>query len=343
MGAVGRRDRRARLATRRESRDCRRAPIPTSATRRPASASGGNWTSGDGCAASVKRHARNTSPPKRPGTASSRRWSPTSAKPISRCARSISSWTSPGARGTRPTDGLRLTEARRTSGVASGLDVRQAEQLLFTADRADCEHRARDRAGRERTRACCSDSCPATCRAAGRSRRSQAPPAVPAGLPSALLERTARHPPGRTGARRRQRADRRRQGGVLPAHQPHGLPRRPERALTDLLSGPAVLASASAGAAVPIFNAGRTRGNVQARGGDSSRSARELPAGRCTPRFATCRTGSPPTRRLASSADNRSGWSRRSRESSRLATRAVSQRARQLPARARRAAKSLRR
>ena len=31
------------------------------------------------------------------------------------------------------TDSLQLTEARRAGGVASGLDLRQAEQLLFTA------------------------------------------------------------------------------------------------------------------------------------------------------------------------------------------------------------------
>ena len=89
------------------------------------------------------------------------------------------------------------------------------------------------------------------------------PPAVPAGLPSALLTRR----PDIRQAEQELIAANARIGAARAEYFPRisltGFLGVQSRALTDLLSGPAALWSASAGAAVPIFNAGRLKSNVR--------------------------------------------------------------------------------
>jgi multidrug efflux system outer membrane protein len=158
-------------------------------------------------------------------------------------------------------DSLRLTEARRTGGVASGLDVRQAEQLLYTAigriaglqrDIARVENALNLLAGR----------APGDI---GRGRPLEglhAPPHIPAGLPSALLERR----PDIREAEQQLIAANARIGAAKAEYFPRisltGVFGVQSRALSELVTGPAVAASAGLGAAAPIFNAGRTRANV---------------------------------------------------------------------------------
>jgi multidrug efflux system outer membrane protein len=160
------------------------------------------------------------------------------------------------------TDSLRLIEVRRQGGVANGLDVRQAEQLLYTAtgqiagierDIAQAENALRLLLGR----------APGDV-ARGRALEAfQAPPSVPAGLPSALLERR----PDIRQAEQELIAAHAQIGAAKAEYFPRisltGLLGVQSRALTDLLTGSAGMASAGLGAAAPIFNAGRTRANVQ--------------------------------------------------------------------------------
>ena len=84
-------------------------------------------------------------------------------------------------------DSLKLVELRRQRGAASGLDVRQAEQLLYTAgaQRASAE---RVIAQSENLLSLLQGSVPAA-QARGRKLEEIAIPAqLPAGLPAALLE-----------------------------------------------------------------------------------------------------------------------------------------------------------
>jgi NodT family efflux transporter outer membrane factor (OMF) lipoprotein len=159
------------------------------------------------------------------------------------------------------TDSLRLTEARRTSGVASALDVRQAEQLLFTAT-GEIASIEREIARAENALNLLLGQVPADV-PRGRSLEAfEVPPAVPAGLPSALLERR----PDIRRAEQELVAANAQIGAARAEYFPRisltGFLGGQSRALTDLLSGGARLASASLGAAAPVFNAGRTRGNV---------------------------------------------------------------------------------
>ena len=89
------------------------------------------------------------------------------------------------------------------------------------------------------------------------------PPTVPAGLPSALLERR----PDIRQAEQQLVAANAQIGAAKADYFPRisltGFFGTQSRQLSDLLSGPAVLASAGLGAAVPVFNAGRTRNNVK--------------------------------------------------------------------------------
>ena len=160
------------------------------------------------------------------------------------------------------TDGLRLTEARRASGVASGLDVRQAEQLLFTAA-GQIASIEREIALTENALRLLLGQLPGDVPRGRSLEVFEAPPAVPAGLPSALLERR----PDIRQAEQELVAANAMIGVAKTEYFPRisltGFLGVQSRALSDLLSGPAMLASAGAGAAMPIFNAGRTRGNVR--------------------------------------------------------------------------------
>jgi NodT family efflux transporter outer membrane factor (OMF) lipoprotein len=160
------------------------------------------------------------------------------------------------------TESLRLTEARRSQGAASGLDVRQSEQLLFTAT-GQIASLEREIAQTENALSLLLGHFPEDV-ARGRALDAfQSPPTVPAGLPSALLERR----PDIRQAEQDLIAANARIGAAKAEYFPRitltGFFGAQSRALTSLLSGPAVLATGTLGAAAPIFNAGRTRANVQ--------------------------------------------------------------------------------
>ena len=159
-------------------------------------------------------------------------------------------------------DSLRLTEARRARGVASGLDVRQAEQLLFTAT-GQIASIERDIAQAENALSLLLGQLPGDVVRGRPLDAFQAPPGVPAGLPSALLER---RPDIRRAEQQLIAAN-----AQIGAAKAEYFPRislttffgGQSRALLDLLSGPARLATAGVGLAAPVFNAGRTRNNVK--------------------------------------------------------------------------------
>jgi multidrug efflux system outer membrane protein len=160
------------------------------------------------------------------------------------------------------TDGLRLTQARRTSGVASGLDLRQAEQLLFTAT-GQIASIEREIAQAENALSLLLGHVPGDVPRGRPLEALQPPPTVPAGLPSALLERR----PDIRRAEQELVAANAQIGAAKAEYFPRisltGFFGGQSRALSDLLSAPARLASASVGATAPVFNAGRTRGNVK--------------------------------------------------------------------------------
>jgi outer membrane protein, multidrug efflux system len=160
------------------------------------------------------------------------------------------------------TESLRLTEARRTRGVASGVDVRQSEQLLFTAT-GQIASLEREIAQTENALSLLLGQMPGDVPRGRPLEAFETPPAVPAGIPSALLERR----PDIRQAEQQLIAANAEIGAARAEYFPRisltGFFGVQSRALSDLLTGPARLASASVGAAAPIFNAGRTRANVR--------------------------------------------------------------------------------
>ena len=160
------------------------------------------------------------------------------------------------------TESLRLTETRRARGVASGLDVRQAEQLLFTVT-GQIASLERQIAQAENALSLLLGRAPGDIPRGRPLDALQQPPTVPAGLPSALLKRR----PDIRQAEQELIAANAGIGAARAEYFPRisltGFLGAQSRALSDLLAGTARLASASAGAAAPIFNAGKTRGNVR--------------------------------------------------------------------------------
>ncbi len=159
-------------------------------------------------------------------------------------------------------DNLRLIEARRASGVASGLDVRQAEQLLFTAT-GQIASIEREMALAENALSLLLGHVPGDIPRGQPLEALQAPPAIPAGLPSALLERR----PDIRAAEQELVSANAQIGAVKAEYFPRisltGFFGGQSRALSSLLSGPAQLGTLGLGVTEPVFNAGRTRNNVK--------------------------------------------------------------------------------
>jgi multidrug efflux system outer membrane protein len=160
------------------------------------------------------------------------------------------------------TESLRLIEARRSGGAASGLDVRQAEQLLFTAT-GQIASLEREIAQAENALTLLLGRLPGDVPRGRTLEALHAPPSIPAGLPSSLLERR----PDIRQAEQELVAANAEIGAARAEYFPRisltGFFGVQSRALSDLLTGPARLASASVGAAAPILNRGRVTGNVR--------------------------------------------------------------------------------
>jgi multidrug efflux system outer membrane protein len=159
-------------------------------------------------------------------------------------------------------ESLRLTEARRERGIASSLDVRQAEQLLYTTT-GQLANLERAIAQTENALSLLLGQAPGDVPRGLSLDAFTAPPDVPAGLPSSLLERRADI--------RAAEQDLVAANALIGAAKAEYFPRISltgffgvqSRALSDLLTDAATTWTAGAGAIAPIFNAGRTRANVQ--------------------------------------------------------------------------------
>lgn len=158
-------------------------------------------------------------------------------------------------------DGLRLTQLRRTQGVATGLDVSQAEQFLYTAT-AEIASIERAIAQTENALSLLLGNNPGDI-PRGRALEDFTPPQVPPGLPSTLLERRPDireaeailiAANARIGAARAQ---------YFPQISLTGFLGGQSRSLSDLFTGPARFWNFAPGVVLPIFNAGRVRSNVR--------------------------------------------------------------------------------
>ena len=159
-------------------------------------------------------------------------------------------------------ESLRLTQARLDRGVGTALDVRQAEQLLYTAS-GQIASFEREIVQTENALSLLLGEAPADVPRGLPLEAFQSPPSIPAGLPSALLERR----PDIRQAEQELIAANAQIGAAKAEYFPRisltGFLGVQSRSLTDLISGPASVWTASAGAVAPIFNAGRTRENVR--------------------------------------------------------------------------------
>jgi outer membrane protein, multidrug efflux system len=159
-------------------------------------------------------------------------------------------------------DGLRLTTIRRNQGAATGLDVRQSEQFLYTAT-AQIASIERQIAQTENFLSLLLGRGPGDIPRGKKLLELASPAQVPAGLPSALL---TRRPDIREaediliaanaqiGAARAQ---------YFPQVSLTGFLGGQSRALTNLFTGPGRLWSFTPAATLPIFNAGRIRSTVR--------------------------------------------------------------------------------
>ena len=159
-------------------------------------------------------------------------------------------------------DGLRLTTIRRNQGAATGLDVRQSEQFLYTAT-AQIASIERQIAQTENFLSLLLGRGPGEIPRGKKLLELASPEQVPAGLPSALL---ARRPDIRQaediliaanaeiGAARAQ---------YFPQVSLTGFLGGQSRALTNLFTGPGRQWSFAPAATLPIFNAGRIRSTVR--------------------------------------------------------------------------------
>jgi multidrug efflux system outer membrane protein len=162
-------------------------------------------------------------------------------------------------------ESLRLTQVRASGGVASELDVRQAEQLVFGASVTivDLERQAEQQ---ENLLSLLQGKGPGSV-PRGRTLTDQPLiPEVPTGLPSALLERR----PDVVEAEQTLAAANANVGVARANYFPDvsltGSGGFQSAALSSLLTGPAGFFTAGASLLQPVFTAGRTRSQVELAG-----------------------------------------------------------------------------
>jgi outer membrane protein, multidrug efflux system len=158
-------------------------------------------------------------------------------------------------------ESLRLTQVREQGGETSLVDVRQAEQLVYeaTAEIATLERQIEQQ--ENFISVLLGDNPGPIARGIGLTEQPQ-PPDVPAGLPSALLERR----PDVQEAEQQLVAANAEIGVAKAAYFPTisltGSAGVQSTALTTLFSGGNTIWSGAAGLVQPIFTAGRTRSEV---------------------------------------------------------------------------------
>jgi NodT family efflux transporter outer membrane factor (OMF) lipoprotein len=159
-------------------------------------------------------------------------------------------------------DSLKLVDLRRQRGAASGLDVKQAEQLLYTAgvQQAAAEHAI---AQSENLLSLLQGSAPAA-QARGRKLEEIPLPAqLPAGNPAALLERR----PDIREAEQNLVAANAQIGAARALYYPDfslsAFAGAQSRSLLSLASGPARVYTVAPSALQSIFNAGQIRSTVR--------------------------------------------------------------------------------
>lgn len=160
-------------------------------------------------------------------------------------------------------NGLKLTTVRHNQGAATGLDVQQANQLLFTAT-AQIEATQREIAQTEDALNLLLGQAPADVpRGATALNQIARPAALPPGLPLTLLTRR----PDIRAQEEQLIAANARIGAARALYFPQvtleALVGGQSRSIGDLLSGPARIASFTPAITAPIFQAGQIRGQVR--------------------------------------------------------------------------------
>ncbi len=157
--------------------------------------------------------------------------------------------------------GLNLTTLRKQRGVATGLDVRQAEQLLYTAT-AQIAATERSIGQTEDALSLLLGKSPGDIPRGQTLNEIATPPQVPAGLPSSLLERR----PDIRQAEQTLIAANAEIGAAKAQYFPQisltGFLGGQSQALTSLFTGPGRQWVFAPAATLPIFTAGRIRASV---------------------------------------------------------------------------------
>ena len=159
-------------------------------------------------------------------------------------------------------NGLRLTTLRQKGGTATGLDVRQAEQFLYTATSQIAEAQ-RQIEQSENLLSLLLARNPGSIARGKALQDLTPPPDIPAGMPSALLERR----PDIRQAEQNLIAANANIGAAKAQYFPQidltGLLGAQSRGLTSLFTGSARDWNFVPGVTIPIFNAGRIRNGVR--------------------------------------------------------------------------------
>ncbi|MGD0013327.1 MAG: efflux transporter outer membrane subunit [Bryobacteraceae bacterium] len=159
-------------------------------------------------------------------------------------------------------DNLRLVRLRHERGAATGLDVRQAEQLLYTAT-AQIAGTQRDIGQEENALNLLAGRLPGDVARGRALDEFRLPAEVPSGLPSSLLDRR----PDIRQAEQNLIAANAQIGAAKALYFPQisltGLLGGQSSALSNLFTGPARLQNVTSAAILPIFDAGQIRAGVR--------------------------------------------------------------------------------